>query len=396
MKPGTPGFVGARLREAREARSLTAIALADLIGVTRAAVSQYERDYQSPAPQVMRRIGECLNVPVQFFLRRAAREEPGTVFYRCMSAATKKARQRAERRYEWLRGITAFLRQYVRFPDIQFPGFDLPADPTKIDHEQIEELAAETRRFWGLGTGPISNVTWLLENHGAVVTRCELGAATLDAFSEWSETDSTPYVVLGCGKGSAARSRFDAAHELGHMVLHRHVRKSYLHQHEVFNHIESQAHRFAGAFLLPPDAFAQDLYSPSLDSLRALKEKWRVSIAAMIKRAVQLELISESYEHRLWVNLGRRKWRTKEPLDDVLDLEEPRFLRRAMELLVAKGIVAPNEVPMRLALAAHDVEELIGLDPGYLTVAGRDIELVGEHSDEEKSEPRVIRFPAVK
>jgi Zn-dependent peptidase ImmA (M78 family) len=291
--------------------------------------------------------------------------------------------------------ITEFLRVYIRFPEIRFPSFDLPADPAEIGCEQIEELAAETRKFWGLGEGPISNVTWLLENHGAVVTRCELGSATLDAFSEWSKTDSTPYVVLGCGKGSAVRSRYDAAHELGHMVMHRHIGKSYLQQHDVFNRIEAQAHRFAGAFLLPRAAFERDLYSPSLDGLRALKESWRVSIAAMIKRAAQLELISESHERRLWVNLGRRKWRTKEPLDDVLDLEAPRFLRRAMELLVTKGIVAPNEVPTRLALAAHDIEELTGLDPGYLSEAGRDIQLVGENNDDKDKEARIIRFPDV-
>jgi Zn-dependent peptidase ImmA (M78 family)/DNA-binding XRE family transcriptional regulator len=393
MKPGTPGFVGDRLREAREARSLTAVALADLIGVTRAAVSQYEREHQSPSPQVMRKISDSLNLPVQFFLRRPWPEKPGTVFYRCMSAATKRARLRAERRYKWLREIVAFLRDYVHFPGVKFPELDLAADPAEIDDDKIEELASETRRFWGLGRGPISNVTWLLENHGAVVTRCELGATTLDAFSEWSPSDSTPYVILASGKGSAARSRYDAAHELGHMVMHRHVRNSLLQQAESFNFIEAQAHRFAGAFLLPARTFADDAYSLSLDGFRALKEKWRVSIAAMIKRAAQLDLINEAHEHRLWINLGRRKWRTKEPLDDVLEPEQPRFLRRAMELLITKAIVAPNEFPLRLTLAARDIEELTGLDPGYLSEAEPDIELVGEKSTEDE-EARIIRFPS--
>ncbi|MCX7424147.1 MAG: XRE family transcriptional regulator [Planctomycetia bacterium] len=395
MKPGTPGFVGTRLRESREARSLSAIALADLIGVTRAAVSQYEREHQSPSPEVMRKISDCLNVPVQFFLRQPWPGQSGTVFYRCMSVATKRARLRAQRRYEWLREIVAFLRNYVRFPEVEFPAFDLPDDPAQIDNDRIEELATEARSAWRLGPGPISNVTWLLENHGAVVTRCELGAATLDAFSEWNPNDSTPYVILGSGKGSAARSRYDAVHELGHTVMHRHVRKSLLQQADSFNFIEAQAHRFAGAFLLPARTFAEDAHLPSLDGFRALKEKWHVSIAAMIKRAVQLDLISEGQERRLWINLGRRKWRTKEPLDNVLEPEQPRFLRRAMELLITKGIVAPNELPLRLALATHDIEELTGLDPGYLGGAEPDIELVGSKS-ERKEEAQIIRFPNMK
>ena len=39
MKLGTPGFVGPRLREAREGRGLTAMSLAELLGITRSAIS---------------------------------------------------------------------------------------------------------------------------------------------------------------------------------------------------------------------------------------------------------------------------------------------------------------------------------------------------------------------
>src|SRR3712207_3322857 len=103
MRPGTPGFIGARLRESREARGMTASALAEIVGVTRAAISQYENGHQSPAPAVMRSISAALNMPVQRFLKPLYRREQGVVYYRCMSTATKTARQRAERRYEWLR-----------------------------------------------------------------------------------------------------------------------------------------------------------------------------------------------------------------------------------------------------------------------------------------------------
>lgn len=393
MRPGTPGFVGARLREAREARDLTGVALADIVGVTRAAISQYERERQSPSPEAMRKIAECLNLPMQFFLCRSPRFKPGTVFYRSMSSATKRARVRAERRYGWLHDIVDFLRNYVRFREVRVPDFGLPTDPTKIDDDHIEKLAEETRRSWGLGLGPISNVTWLLENQGAVVTRCELGAATLDAFSEWSQTDSSPYVILNSEKESAARSRFDAAHELGHMILHRHLHESLLRQAGSFSLIETQAHRFASAFLLPAKTFSDELYSPSLDGFRTLKEKWRVSIGAMIKRAAQLGIIGEAHERRLWMNIGRRKWRTKEPLDDTLKPEQPCFLRRSVELLITKGIISPNELPLRLALAARDIEELTGLDAGYLGDTGPEIELTGGETIERHDTPPIIQFP---
>ena len=67
-------------------------------------------------------------------------------------------------------------------PIVEFPDWKFPSSPLEISNESIEETAAQARRFWGLGDGPISNVTWLLENKGAVVSRTILGADTLDAF----------------------------------------------------------------------------------------------------------------------------------------------------------------------------------------------------------------------
>ena len=145
MRPGTHGFIGERLREAREARAITAASLAKRIGVTRSAISQYERDRQSPSPSVMRLISDSLNLPVQFFLRPQRTASIGTVFYRSMSAATKRARVAAERRYVWFQDIASLLDEYVHLPEVKFPRFQLPDDPTKIDEHLVEELANQTR-----------------------------------------------------------------------------------------------------------------------------------------------------------------------------------------------------------------------------------------------------------
>jgi Zn-dependent peptidase ImmA (M78 family) len=284
-----------------------------------------------------------------------------------MTTATKAARTRAERRYGWFREIVAYLKRFIHFPAVKFPDFGLPADPTKITSDQIEQLASEVRRAWNLGDGPISNVTWLLENNGAVVARHRLDADKLDAFSEWDAAEGRSYVILGADKCSAARSRYDAGHELGHMVLHRSVPKMDFAKGELFKLMEDQAHRFTGAFLLPERAFSEDFYSPSLDALAALKPKWKVSIAFMVKRSRNLGLISDEQERRLFINRSRRGWRQREPLDDTLEPELPRFVRRSIELLIDKGVVARHDIPFQLALTPGDIEELAGLRPGYLT-----------------------------
>lgn len=366
MRRGTPGFVGARLKEAREARGLTATALSELLGVSRQAVSQYENDAQSPRTDVMEEIVRTLKFPLDFFLRQKVPTPPRKIFYRSMSAATKAARVRMEHRHEWLADIVDYLRDFVELPPINFPQFDLPENPRMLSGNDIEFLAAETRKFWGMGEGPVGNLVWLLENNGTVVARGDMGAHTLDAFSDWYEAHGTPYIFLGADKESSVRSRFDAAHELGHLVLHRDIDRKYLTRKADFKLIESQAHRFAGAFLLPASAFADDLYSFNLEAFKAIKTKWNTSIASMLHRSEDLEIVTEEQARRLWRNLARRGWKLKEPLDDRLPIEKPRLLRRAFELLINEGVQTRAQIRGAFPYALNDIEELAGLPHGFL------------------------------
>jgi Zn-dependent peptidase ImmA (M78 family) len=363
MRPGSPGFLGERLREAREARGLTGIALADLLGVSRQAVSQYEKGDASPAPAVLEKLARALNVREAFFRRPAARPEIGSVFYRSFASATKTARLRAERRYGWLKEIVTYVEERVELPMPDFP--DAQVDPLRLTDTDIERIAIEVRKHFGLGLSPIPNMVVLLENRGAVLSRCLLGTETLDAFSEWSVEDGRPYFVLSADKASAARSRLDAAHELGHMVLHRNLPKSSLAETATFRLIESQAFRFAGAFLLPAQEFADDFFLPDLSELKRLKEKWGVAMAAVIKRCEHLELLPESEITRLWVAMSRSGWRKREPLDDEMEPEQPRVLRDSFELLLEHKIRTRVEIRHALPFSEKDIEELAGLPAGF-------------------------------
>ena len=175
-----------------------------------------------------------------------------------------------------------------------------------------------------------------------------------------------PYVILGTDKASAVRSRYDASHELGHMILHRKIPPEALRNAATFKLVEKQAHRFAGAFLLPADTFADDLYISGLQTYLALKAKWQVSIAAMLMRSSQLNLISPDRAQRLWRNLARRGWRVREPLDDELPIEEPSLVRDSFKLLLNKRIVVPGAIEAQLGIRLHDIEDVCGLQQGTL------------------------------
>lgn len=365
MKPNTPGFIGERLVQARKSIGLSGVGLAGLLDVSATTISQYEKNKQSPRPEIMDALCEKLNLPKSFFLRPIADRGERKVLYRSLSAATKAARERAETRFEWGREIVEYLHDSFDFPKLNLPNLNLPKDFNAITHQMIEDAAMACRELWGFGDKPISDVVLALESNGIIVMRGELGAETLDAFSEWLANDFA-YIFLGSDKRNCARSRFDAAHELGHLILHKHISIKDIKSPKEFKVIESQAHRFAASFLLPARSFIKSIWAPTLDAFRTQKEVWRVSIKGMIVRSHQLDLIDDYQYQRMLINYTRR-YRDGEPGDDVMPLEMPRLLSRCIEILLAEKIRTKEQILMDLALPARDVEELTSLPRGFFS-----------------------------
>lgn len=384
MKLGTPNFIGARLREAREARGLNAISLAEMLGITRSAISLYENGNASPQPEMMQRIADKLNLPISFFLKPIQEVQvDNPIYYRSMSSATKMARVRAERWFYWIHDyIVPYFRQYVTLPKVTIPHFEV-SDIHKLSNEDIENLASNIRHQWNLSNGPVSNMTLLLENNGVIISRIELCADTLDAFSVWCSDDNTPYIILSADKNSAARARLDVAHEFAHLVLHKNLSKKQINNSNDFKLIEEQAFRFASAFLVPSVTFSRDLYSPSLDALRSLKSKWLVSIGMMIKRASDLNLITEDQAQRMWINYNRRGWRKEEPLDRTMQIETPRLLRKVLDLINNEKIQIPEQILATIGLSPNDIEMIAGLNPGYFNEPVMTVNLRDEYNIKE-------------
>jgi Zn-dependent peptidase ImmA (M78 family)/transcriptional regulator with XRE-family HTH domain len=367
MARGTPGFTGGRLKEAREARGYTAISLADYLEVTRAAVSQYENGIQSPGPAVMQKICTHLKLPERFFLRPMTAIPTGIIFYRSMSALTKAARIKAERRYMGVRTMAAYLARFVELPSVNLPCYDIPQELRQLSMDKIESLALETRAFWKLSEAPIANLTRLLENNGVIVSCDYFDTPLLDAFSEWSPLENRPYIIFNLDKPSAVRIRTDLAHELGSLLLHREVNRKQLSKITDLKLLEEQAFAFARAFLLPSRSFAEDIYSLSLDAFVVLKRRWNVAIALMIRRAEDLKLVNEDQSRQLWINRTRRGWRTQEPLDDELEIEKPWLLAKSMKLLITESEHDREEILWQLPYSIYDFERLLGVERHLLT-----------------------------
>ncbi|WP_299364693.1 XRE family transcriptional regulator [uncultured Paracoccus sp.] len=218
--------------------------LARAVGVTAQAIGYHEAGDRRPDMSLQLRLAEVLQQPVGFFLRRTSVSPKyiGARFFRSVGPKNNKTNHALSVRTSWLFELVCFLSRFVRLPTVNLPVEIAPPQHGRYSLSEIEEIATGVRRHWTLGDGPIANMVALLETHGVIGARFEIGAEKIDAFSAW--IDGRPYVFLGSDKGSCVRSRFDAAHQLGHLILHADISQEDLESEEIRDRIKKEANWF--------------------------------------------------------------------------------------------------------------------------------------------------------
>lgn len=328
-----------RVSQARELLGWSKSELAGHLDVSPAAVAQWESGVKQPSPDNLAELAVCLGVRVPFLLRPVAQvSSRGPISFRSWkAAATRKANRRAQRFSELVAELYEWLQERVELPKPNLPELCLD----EISSDCFDRIAKELRSFWGLGDRPILRLGELLESNGIVVSRISFDDDRFDAFSR--VLNGRPYIFLGSDKGDRARSRFDVAHELGHILLHQHLAESHL--GEAHKEIESQAHRFASAFLLS-EAFGNDVSEVTLNSLLRLKPKWGVSVGAMVRWCLEHQKISQQEYETLNAQIGYRRWRKAkaEPYDELIPRVNNSMGVKAVELLESHGILRRGEL----------------------------------------------------
>jgi Zn-dependent peptidase ImmA (M78 family)/transcriptional regulator with XRE-family HTH domain len=356
-----------RLRDARIAKRLTQTELAARVGVTRQAISGFEQGQVNPEPTTMGRIATEVAQPLSYFL---ASDPPvfGNLsprFFRAIGPDTKRRNLACDVLSTWLAQTAKYFDQFVNYPPLNLPVADTPKGPDgRYQSDEIEIAAEQTRTTWGLGQGPISNVVTLLENKGVIVSRYVIPDENVEAFSFWN--GGKAFVFLASQKDSACRSRFDTAHELGHLVLHRWIGPEELENPKTLKLIEREANHFAGAFLMPQKSFPCEVYTTKLDAFVALKHRWKTAIQAMVYRCKELDVIDEDQYTNLYKQISWRRWRTREPLDESIPLEEPRLLGRAVELVLSSGSQTSDDISAAVQINRRDIEQFCNLPKGAL------------------------------
>ena len=330
-----------RLILGRKRRKLTARAVAAAVGVSPITISRLENGKNEPEEETVDALAKALNFPREFFFAGDFDDLPvEAASFRSLTSMTAKERDGA-----LSAGTIAFL-----FTDWIEERFNLPeADVPDLRGDATPEAAAQAvREYWGLGQQPVPNMVKLLEAKGVrVFSLCE-DTKTVDAFSCWR--NAQPYVFLNTFK-STERSRFDAAHELGHLVMHRHGEQQDSRQ------AENEADQFASHFLMPHDDLASRIhYVTGLEELIRAKKRWGVSVGALTYRLNKMEVVSEWQNRTFNIEISRRGYRTCEPegLEPECSAVWPQVLASLWRERITRDHIAA-----KLHVPTHELESIL-------------------------------------
>lgn len=339
-------FSGDRLRVARQRRALTKKSLAEKIGVTPRAITGWESDEYLPEPENLQAIAHTTGFPASFFeLDDTAKTLTGAVSFRSLTKKSAGQRDAVMAMCDIARDVTVWI-------DRNF-GLPVPAIPD-MRGEDPTVAAIALRQKWGLGNRPIKSMIDLVEAKGVRVFALAENCREIDACSFWS--DDLPFILLNTDM-SSERIRFDIAHELAHLTIHKHAAPS-------GRTAENEANAFAAEFLMPAASVrANRSRYWSLQALISKKSIWNVSVSALAYRVHQLNQMSDWQFKSLNIEMRRRGMKEVEPNGS------PKEQSKVLEFILGRM----RELNMTLRFAANQMslpeDELRGLLYGLAKVS---------------------------
>lgn len=321
---------------AREWLGLSQSKLAAVIGCTQATVSRYESGLVAPPEQHIASIAEALDRPTSYFFLEERTYGASSMFHRRRKNLAVSEEKRIHAQVNELR-IRASILLLEAEVESKFRFHRLTLD------ERGPEKAAQTlRQLWQLPDGPIRSVVAAIERAGGIVFRCPFGTDKVDGVSQWPlDNDEMPPVLFVREDCPGDRQRFTLSHEIAHLVMH----------HLPTDDPESEADRFASEFLMPAREIGPELSRLTLQKAAALKCYWKVSMAAIIRRAFDLRRITERQYRYFNVEMSKRGYKKCEPAP--IPAEEPSLFRAILEVHRNEYHRSPAELSDLLGMFEH-------------------------------------------
>jgi Zn-dependent peptidase ImmA (M78 family)/transcriptional regulator with XRE-family HTH domain len=333
---------------ARESRGLTQSEMAPSIGVSQAFLSRIEAGLVLPADDTMERIANTLNYPMRFFAQTDSIFGAGIseFFHRRRQDVSSKTINRVHAIANICGMHIARMLKSVDIPETKIKPLDLE----NYDNSP-EEIARAIRASWNLPKGPIANVVRVIEDNGGIIIRFPFGTPQMDAISRW--VPGLPPIFFVNDGIPTDRERLTLCHELAHLIMHGVPNQE----------METEANRFAGEFLMPEREIRPHLTRVNIEQLAALKPYWKVSMAAILHRANDLQMISDRYSRTLWMKIGQAGYKRKEPPELDLAPETPSLLQEIINVYCKHFGFGIPEFSEMLNAKEHDLIMLYNIRP---------------------------------
>lgn len=333
--------LGEVLTTARRASGFTQEELAMKVDVTQAALSRYENGLREPDEETLEKLAKELGVTARF-LRRAGQ-------VRGAMAVDAHMRRRATAPAAVWKRLEARLNMYRMHATLMAEEVSVHADRTIPSFDPIEDDPAAAARMvrmqWQLPVGPVRNLYRWLEAAGCLIIEESFGSPRVDGMSQW--VNGIPLIFLNKDVPTD-RKRLTAAHELGHLVLHR---------YDMGSDPEDEANAFAAEFLMPLDVIKPQLRNLDIPRLANLKLQWGVSMAAIIERAFRAGLMAKDQRTQLYKRFSMLGYRKVEPGSDQIPPETPALTSAIHESLLGRGLSA-EEIAAIAGFASPDDNRL--------------------------------------
>lgn len=332
------------LRIARQRLGFSQGEAAERLTVPQTSLSRYETGVAVAPDDFIGRAASIYDMPISFF------RQPDAVFGAPVSVHPMWRKKQdvtvreIDRIIAELNVRALHLRRMLEAIEYT-PQSNIPRLDLEEYHGDIERIASIVRAHWLLPSGPIENLTAVIERAGALVIHSPMGGASVSGITV-AVPGLLPFIVLN-SEQPADRMRFTLAHELGHLVMHRFPTPS----------MEAEANEFASALLMPKHEITIALRGRRIDmaTLAALKPEWRTSMQAILYRAESLGVIEKQKAGWLWRKFAMDRMKLREPPALDFPREFPAVLTRMVRLHLDTFGYSPSE----LARIVHANDNMI-------------------------------------
>jgi Zn-dependent peptidase ImmA (M78 family)/transcriptional regulator with XRE-family HTH domain len=340
---------GMQVRKRRQILRLTLQEVANRLSaagtpITRAALSKYETGKSLPRPAVLRALTKALECSVDYLLNPPRTQIEWVRFRKKTGLRAQTQLEVQETARQWLEARLC-VSEALGLAQIRY---DLGTTPIK-QIEQTEQVAERVRDTWGVGQWPIGSITSAMERSGIAVIALQ-GDYDLNGISGTANDDRRLVVVSS--SVPVDRMRMTLAHELGHFVVRPTADESF---------DEQAASRFAASLLMPADVLRSRVGKRrsriDLRELFLLKEEYGMSVQALIRRCLDLSIITDWTYRQLNSRLRSIGWHGDEPgiCSHREGLTETRsYLLRC----TAEGILPEERIHSMFPDVANEIDRL--------------------------------------